>query len=91
MAKIKVRYLGAFADKARKRQETLEFDCRRLGELVESLLGRNGDTFRAVMIDPSTGALRSGTALLVNGHRRDLDYALADGDEVTLLTPLAGG
>jgi molybdopterin converting factor small subunit len=43
------------------------------------------------MIDPYTDTLRGGTTLLVNGHSRDRDHRLSDGDEVALLTPVAGG
>lgn len=55
------------------------------------LLERNGDKFRRLLIDPATGAMRSGITLLVNGARAAPHHILSDNDEVTLLTPLAGG
>ncbi|UCD58884.1 MAG: MoaD/ThiS family protein [Candidatus Hydrogenedentota bacterium] len=89
--KIRVRYLGAFADAARAKRETCELAAPSVSSLIERLLERNGEKFRSLVIDPSTGTLRRGTTLLVNGHRRGLEHKLCDGDEVTLLTPVAGG
>jgi MoaD family protein len=90
-AKIRVRYLGAFADATRSKAETCEPAIPSVSGLIDHLLERNGEKFRALIIDPTTGTLRGGTTLLVNGHRRDLEHPLSDGDEVTLLTPVAGG
>lgn len=89
--KVKVRYLGAFADAAHAKEATYEFSHATLDSLLEKLIVKNGDKFRTLMLDPSTGAIRSGMTLLVNGQRLALDHPLADNDEVTLLTPLAGG
>jgi len=91
MPNVKVRYLGAFADSVPSKEETCSFTARSLGALLDQLLERNGERFRSLMINPETGNLRSGTTLLVNGQRRDLDHELSDGDEITLLTPVAGG
>lgn len=90
-AKIRVRYLGAFADVARSKEETCVPAVPSVSGLIDYLLERNGEKFRALMIDPTTGTLRGGTTLLVNGHRRGLEHRLSDGDEVALLTPVAGG
>ncbi len=88
---IKVKYLGAFSDAVKSKEETCQLDDPKLRALVDRLIERNGEKFRNLMIDPSTETLRGGAALLVNGHSRDLDHRLSDGDEVTLLTPVAGG
>lgn len=88
---MKVRYLGAFADAARSKEEICASAVPSVSGLIDCLLERNGEKFRALMIDPTTGTLRGGTTLLVNGHRRGLEHQLSDGDEVTLLTPVAGG
>ena len=88
---IKVRYLGAFADAARSKEEICELASSSVGALVERLLERNGEKFQNLLIDPSTGTLRGGTTLLVNGHKREMQHELSDGDEVVLLTPVAGG
>ena len=89
--KIKIRYLGAFTDVVRSKEDTIELGSPLVGSLVDLLLERNGEKFHNLLIDPATGALRGGTTLLVNGHRRDAEHRLSDGDEVALLTPVAGG
>ena len=89
--KIRIRYLGAFADAVRSKEETCGLTGSSLGTLIDHMLERNGDKFRTLLLDPETGSLRSGTTLLVNGHRRELQHELSDEDEVTLLTPVAGG
>ncbi len=89
--KIRIRYLGAFADAVRSKEETCTLAGSSLGALIDYMLERNGDKFRTLLLDPETGSLRSGTTLLVNGHRRELQHELSDEDEVTLLTPVAGG
>jgi MoaD family protein len=89
--KITVRFLGAFSETVKAKEETLELDDPLVGSLIDYLLERNSEKFRRLMIDPSTNRLRGGTTLLVNGHRRDRDHRLSDGDEVALLTPVAGG
>ena len=89
--KIKIRYLGAFTDAARSKEETIELGSPLVGALIEHLLEHNGEKFHHLLIDPATDALRGGTTLLVNGHRRDMQHRPSDGDEVALLTPVAGG
>ncbi len=90
-SKIKVRYLGAFADAARSKEATYELAAPTLGSLIAYLLQENGDKFRSLLVDSSGKKLRGGATVLVNGERRDLQYKLSDGDEITLLTPIAGG
>ena len=89
--KVKVKYLGAFTEATASKQETFELESASLGSLVDLMLERNGEKFRELLVDPSTGTPRGGVTLLVNAHRRDMDYGLSDGDEVALLTPVAGG
>jgi len=89
--KIKIRYLGAFTDVVRSKEDTIELGSPLVGSLIDHLLERNDEKFHNLLIDPATGALRGGTTLLVNGHRRDAEHRLFDGDEVALLTPVAGG
>ena len=89
--KVTVKYLGAFSDAVKSKEEICELDDPKVGALVDRLIERNGEKFRSLMIDPSTETLRGGATLLVNGHSRDLDDQLFDGDEVTLLTSVAGG
>ncbi len=89
--KIKVRYLGAFTDVARSKEETLELASPLVEKLIDCLIERNNEKFHELLIDPDTGTLRGGTTLLVNGRRRDTRHRLSDGDEIALLTPVAGG
>lgn len=89
--KITVRFLGAFSEAVKAKEETFEIDDPLVGSLIDYLLERNSEKFRRLMIDPSTNGLRGGTTLLVNGHSRERDHRLSDGDEVALLTPVAGG
>ncbi len=89
--KITVKYLGAFTDAASSKEETFELKNASVGLLVDLMLERNGEKFRELLVDPSTGMPRGGVTLLVNAHRREMDYGLSDGDEVALLTPVAGG
>lgn len=88
---INVKYLGAFTDAAKSKEEICKIADPLLGSLIEHLLERNGEKFRALLMDPATESLRGGITILVNGHRRELQCKLSDGDEVTLLTPIAGG
>ena len=89
--KVKVRYLGAFAEAATAKEATCEFADATLDSLLDHLIEKNGEKFRSLMIDPETGGVRGGTTILVNGHRIDLQHPLADNDEVVLLNPVAGG
>jgi len=89
--KIKVKYLGAFADVTQSKEETLEIASPLLGSLIDHLVERNGGKFHELLIDSATDALRGGATLLVNGRLRGMRHELSDGDEVTLLTAVAGG
>jgi len=89
--RITIKYLGAFTDAAKSKKETCELAAPLLSALIDDLVDRKGEKFQFLLIDPATGTLRGGTTLLVNGHRRELHHTLVDGDEVTLLTPIAGG
>ncbi|GAB4330927.1 MAG: hypothetical protein Kow0099_01910 [Candidatus Abyssubacteria bacterium] len=91
MPKIHVKYSGAFADAAQTREATYQISSSLLGGLIEHLLETHEAKFRLLMLDPATGALRRGVTILVNGHRRNFDDQISDGDEVILLTPVAGG
>jgi len=89
--RITVKYLGAFTDAAKTKEEKCDLASPLLSALIDDLVRRKGEKFQFLLIDPETGILRGGTTLLVNGHRSELHHMLVDGDEVTLLTPIAGG
>ncbi len=88
---IAVRFLGAFTEAANSKEETFELKIPAVGALIEQLIEMKGERFRVLAFDPATGSLRGGTTLLVNGQRRGLHDKLGEGDEVILLTPVAGG
>ena len=89
--RITVKYLGAFTDVAKSKGEICELTVPLLSELIADLIARKGEKFQFLLIDSEAGTLRGGTTLLVNGQRRELNHELVDGDEVTLLNPIAGG
>ncbi|MBI5118751.1 MoaD/ThiS family protein [Candidatus Poribacteria bacterium] len=89
--RIRVRFLGAFADVTNSKEEMFELKTPSVNSLLDHLVERKGERFHALAFDPATRRLRGGTTLLVNGQRRGLQHELCDGDEVTLLTPIAGG
>lgn len=91
MINVKVKYLGAFKEAARSKEETCQMEAQSLGSLLERLIERNGEKFHSLLMDPSTSHLRGGITLLVNGHKREMEHKLSDGDEIALLTPIAGG
>jgi MoaD family protein len=75
-----------------------EFDGPELTirDLVQSLSSELGDDFSSSFFDAGTGGVSRFSAILVNGrhysHLPDgLDTRLAEGDEVALFPPLAGG
>jgi molybdopterin converting factor small subunit len=66
-------------------------DAASLGAALAALAGRHGPEFRALVLDDA-GRIRPSLLVLVNGQpARDPGRALADGDEVTLLSAIAGG
>jgi len=89
--RITIKYLGAFTDAAKSKEETYELTVPLLGAFIDDLVDRKGEKFQFLLMDPATGTLRTGITLLVNGHRREFHHTLVDGDEVTLLIPIAGG
>ena len=89
--RITIKYIGAFSEAAKSKKETYELSTPLLSALIDDLVDRKGEKFQFLLIDPTTQILRTGITLLVNGHGCDLHHALVDGDEVTLLVPIAGG
>jgi MoaD family protein len=75
----------------------IEAESLTLRELVARLSSELGDDFGQMVLDPTSEAgFRPEVSVLVNGrhhtHLPDrLDTQLADGDEVAIFPPLAGG
>ena len=59
---------------------------------LSELARRHGDRFRALVLDEG-GAVRAGLLMLVNGQLvpRGEQRRLAEGDQVSLISALAGG
>ena len=59
---------------------------------LAELAGRHGDDFRAMVLDQA-GAVRPGLLTVVNGQSvpSPQQYPLADGDEISLISAVAGG
>ena len=72
-------------------QVQLDDDTDVLGA-VEEVAERHGKDLRGLVLDES-GAIRPSLMVLVNGQSLSAgqSLALADGDEITILSPIAGG
>ena len=59
---------------------------------LSELARRHGDDFRALVLD-ETGAVRPGLLTVVNGQSvpSPQQHPLADGDEISLISAVAGG
>lgn len=90
MATVRVVYDSLFAAITGRRQESLTVN----GETLQGLCLRLGETyggrFREALFGPEN-QVRPEIALLVNGQRPGAECPLADGDEIVLLVPFAGG
>ncbi len=91
--KVTIHYLGQLEQLAGKPSETRELrQPVRLSDLLADLAGHYGDEFRRMVTD-ETGGPRSSLLVVMNGEAvsKTSSPALQDGDEVTLLPPIAGG
>ncbi len=91
--KITINYFGQLGQFAGKMSETRQ--CRdRLGlsELLSDVARDYGGNFRRLVVD-DRGHPRPSLLIAVNGEAAPggSSPALSDGDEVTLLPPIAGG
>jgi MoaE-MoaD fusion protein len=79
---ITVLYFAVFRERLRRDDETVELpDGARVSSLVAALEARH----------PAIAALRGRYRIAVNHEMRDDSTVLADGDEVALIPPVAGG
>ena len=80
--KVRVRLWGGLADAAGFTEDVLELEVgARAGDVLD-LLARKA---------PRLSRYRSATRIAVNADIAQPDHALADGDEIALLPPVAGG
>lgn len=73
-----------------------EEDILTVEDLLHELSARYGEDFRKMIFDPETHALSRDIRILVNGRYYShlpgkLNTQLHEGDEVSLLPPIAGG
>jgi MoaD family protein len=86
-------YFAQVSQAAGTARETLAVDDGvDLRALLARLADRYGEAFRAFVLD-ATGGTRPGIILLVNDQPIDraLNPRLADGDRVSIFSPVAGG
>ena len=88
---MRVIYDAMFARVTRCHEESLSPAPPSVGALVVYLSERHGHRFQEAIYGPGAGQVRPEISILVNGERCELERSLADGDEVALLIPLAGG
>lgn len=80
--KIQVLYFAVFRERLSRDEEALELpDGARVADAIEALAARH----------PAVRALRGKFRVAVNQDFSDDDRALADGDEIALIPPVAGG
>lgn len=84
-------YLSPFSEITRLERETLILNGATLRELVGALTQKHGARFPEALIDPHTGSILPGMAVLVNGWRLNPDSRLEDSDEVVFVMAIAGG
>ncbi len=80
MAKIRVQYFAVLREQRGLSEEVLDTPARTAAELYEQLQAQHSFTLPA-------SALRCA----VNDEFAEMDRALADGDEIVFLAPVAGG
>lgn len=93
MTKVTINYLGQLEQFAGRPSDTREFRARiRLPDLLAELAGHYGEDFRRMVMDEA-GRPRASLLIVMNGEaiNRASDPEFKDGDEVTLLPPIAGG
>jgi len=93
--KVKLRlYLPMLAQVMGGKEQTVEFPGTTVRELLDHLIQRHGRRAREALLD-ETGELDLVIQLVVNQaawiSRQELDTGLHDGDEVTIMVPMAGG
>lgn len=91
--KVTLSYFGQLRQKAGVESDQLESaEGATLDELLAGRAQQYGEEFGKIVLDES-GRLRASVIALLNGAGvdRTAPTTLADGDEVTLIPPIAGG
>jgi molybdopterin converting factor small subunit len=89
--KVTAIYVSGFSHITPLRRETVSLDGDTLADLIEALQERHGRKFRDAIVEPHTGGILPGMAVLVSGRRLDPTAKLSNGDEVVFVMAIAGG
>jgi molybdopterin converting factor small subunit len=91
MATVRIVYDSLFAAITLRQQESLAIGEETLQAVLLRLGEAYGERFRQSLFVPGGRDIRPEIVVLVNGRHGEPASALADGDEVVLLVPFAGG
>jgi MoaD family protein len=87
-------YLPMLAQVMGGKEQTVEFPGTTVRDLLDHLMQRHGRRAREALLDEN-GELDLVIQMVVNEavwiSRQELDTDLQDGDEVTIMVPMAGG
>jgi len=78
--KIKVKYFAMLRESAGKKEELIDLENSNIRDLFNQL----NQKYRFSIDDHHL-------AVAINGHYRNWDYLMSDGDEVVFIPPVAGG
>ena len=91
--KINIKYFAQIKKEAGKSFEELEFKSgATLQDCIKGLIVKNSINFNNILFDES-GTYLDSVILIVNGNqvRYDENPEMIDGDELMLMSPIAGG
>ena len=88
--RVTVHYMTQMKRAAGCSSEEVETTASSLGQFLRSLADRHGDSFRAMLVDDA-GEPRRSLLFFVREDHADLSRPLQDGDQITILAPMAGG
>ena len=91
---VKVRFSSVLLAVTKDEKEAY-VDATSVEQLIEELIAKYGDEFKARLIDQKTGKIRRFVNIFVNGKdvrlTRGLKTQLKDEDEVSILPAVSGG
>lgn len=96
LTSITVEYLAIFRDITGRKSEEVSMDHgANIGDLVQTLIERNGLRFKEILMDPKNNNVNSEVIIILNEDvlklPADLKKALKDGDEVSIGIAAFGG
>lgn len=89
--KLTVHYMAHLKQAAGKPTEEIDVDSAcSVATLLQVLAARRGDGLRRLLLD-SKGSPQPTVLVFVNDQQVEPTHVLVEGDEVSLLSPIAGG